>query len=92
MAEPKNIHSILASLPDTRIEGLKQLFWSELNYDHSNQTIPTPGWDPQLTDALAEKPVLFATAGNADGFHIIYIRLVTEKLFITAERDRKSVV
>ncbi len=82
----QQIHAILSSLPDTKMNGLKRLFWEELNYDHANLPIQTADWDEELRNKFAEPPVLFATAANEDAFHIIYARLANEKMSITLER------
>lgn len=84
--KPQTIHRKLSLLPSSGIDGLKQLFWEELNYDHANSPIPTTDWDLTLVENLAERPVLFATAANEDGFHIIYSRLTGDKMPIGRER------
>jgi len=66
------------------LEPLKQLFWSELNYDQINQPLSRQGWSQAAKEALAENPVLFAGSGD---FHVIYARLHSPgKLHITDER------
>lgn len=32
----QSIHDLLAGLPTRKLEALKQLFWSELNYERAN--------------------------------------------------------
>lgn len=86
MADTHKIRSILESLPVDKLEGLKNLFWSELNYEHANQALPAASWDAPLKDLLAATPALFATAGTGAAFHVIYIHIKSEKLFITTER------
>ena len=63
------------------IEPLKQLFWSELNYDQRNAPLSYQGGD-----TLAGDPILLATGGTDDAFHIIYVHLNTDRLLLTAER------
>lgn len=66
--------SVLALLQSCRgIEPLKQLFWSELNYDRVNQPLTRRGWKEGIASLLADDPVLFAS--GADAFHVIYARL-----------------
>jgi hypothetical protein len=54
------------------LDPLKQLFWTELNYERVNQPIPRRDWPKAAREALAEDPVLFAEAA---GLQIIYGRL-----------------
>ena len=68
------------------IEPLKELFWTELNYDRVNESLSRRGWPKTATGVLAEDPVLFASGGQGDEFHIIYSRLSSDRLFITHER------
>ena len=75
------IFSILKNLRG--LEPLKQLFWQYLNYDRINQPLPRQDWAESARRALAEDPVLFA---DANGFHILYCRLATDRLRLTDER------
>jgi len=65
-------------------EPLKQLFWTELNYDKINSPISRKGWGEQASGALVDDPVLFATGGK--DFHVIHARLKSEKLLMGMER------
>jgi type I restriction-modification system DNA methylase subunit len=65
-------------------ERLKRLFWTELNYDRANSPISRKGWGEQASSALADDPVLFATAGK--DFHVIHARLKSDKLLMGTER------
>ncbi len=69
------VQALLRALPTQKVAALKQLFWSELNYDRAGVTLPMTDWPDALRSLLAEAPQLFATAGEGDGFHIIYCRL-----------------
>jgi hypothetical protein len=62
------------------IEPLKELFWSQsqLNYSHVNQSLSRRGWGDAATQALAEDPVLFASGGADEAFHVIYARLAAD--------------
>ena len=53
-------------------EPMKELFWSRLNYDRVNQPLSTRGWTDNAAQPLAEDPVLFASGGDDDGFHVVY--------------------
>ncbi len=74
-------HSLLTKLRG--IDPLKQLFWQELNYHKVNQPLPRRDWSQDAAQALASDPLLFA---QADGFHIVYCQLSSEKLRLTEER------
>jgi len=79
----QSIQDLLTALPTQKLEALKQLFWSELNYARANAPLSTRAWTDGAAESLAEAPVLFATA--AEGFHIIYCRLAGN-LNLTTER------
>ena len=68
------------------IEPLRELFWTELNYDRRNHGIPRGDWGDTARNALVEDPLLFATAGIDDAFHVIYARLNADRLLLTLER------
>ncbi len=59
---------------------LKELFWSQLNYQRINEPISRRGWPALVSEALTESPVLFAAGGQDDAFQVIYCRLASEKL------------
>jgi hypothetical protein len=69
---------------------LKELFWSELNYQRVNQPISRRGWTDTAASALAEDPLLFASAGQDSGFHVIYARLPSDRLLLGHERPVAS--
>lgn len=52
------------------LDPLKQLFWSELNYERINQSLSRRGWTDTAAQALADDPVLFASGGQQDLFHV----------------------
>ena len=79
-----NIPNILKNLRG--IEPLRELFWTELNYDRQNEGISYQNWTDTAKNALAEEPILFATGGIGDAFHVIYARLNSDRLLLTAER------
>ena len=68
------------------IEPLKELFWRELNYDRQNDPISRESWTPRDISSTEDAPLLFATAGNNSEFQLIYTRLNSERLPLTAER------
>ena len=65
---------------------LKELFWSQLNYDRINQPLSRHNWTDTARQALAEDPLLFASGGEDGGFHIIYARLDSDRLALGLER------
>lgn len=85
MTRPERQQTVLEILKEFRgSEPLKQLFWSELNYNRVNTPLSRQKWSPTVAESLAADPVLFATGG--DGFHIIHSRLPTDKLLMGQER------
>lgn len=68
------------------IEPLRKLFWTELNYDRQNAELSRRDWGDTAKNALADNPILFATGGIDDAFHVIYARLNSDHLLLTAER------
>ncbi|MBM4047944.1 MAG: hypothetical protein FJ279_22820, partial [Planctomycetes bacterium] len=64
------------------LEPLKQLFWTELNYERVNEPLGRRGWSDTATSALAEDPVLFASGGKGSDFHVIYARLADDLLLL----------
>jgi len=71
------VHDILSDFRGT--EPLRQLFWTELNYDRADHALNRRGWNGE-GEALADDPVLLATGGQNQAFHIIYARLASDKL------------
>ena len=81
----ENTQDILSCLQNFQgIEALKQLFWIELNYNRDNS--PINNLPKSTADLVAEAPLVLATGGKNDDFHIIYVQLKTEKLRRTDER------
>ena len=65
-------------------EPLKQLFWSELNYERVNTQLSRRGWTDAVAGGLADDPLLLASGAN--DFHVIYSRLSSDKLLMGLER------
>ena len=83
MATTETILPILQNFQG--IESLKKLFWIELNYDRVNTHIDNL---PKSTaDLVAETPLCLATGGRDNDFHVIYVKLKTERLRKTDERQ-----
>ena len=84
---PNHQKNILSLLKNFRgIESLRELFWTELNYDRQNDRISRQDWGDTAKNALAEDPALFATGGTDDAFHVIYACLNSDRLLLTLER------
>ncbi|EDX75622.1 hypothetical protein MC7420_6277 [Coleofasciculus chthonoplastes PCC 7420] len=85
MRQPEFQQSILDILSSLQgLNPLKELFWSELNYDRENQPLSRRGWSDPVSHLLAEDPLLLASAGSE--FHIIYGRLQSERLLASDQR------
>ncbi len=87
MARPERQQAVLDILSGLKgLEPLKQLFWSELNYQRVNQPLFRRGWTESARGALADDPVLFAGGGENNDFYVIYARLASDKLLLGGER------
>ncbi len=62
------------------LNGLKRLFWEELNYERENRPLSVRRWPEPARMPLAEDPVLFASGGEDGAFHVVYCRLESDKL------------
>ena len=82
MPTPETILPILQNFRG--LEPLKQLFYVELNYNRAN--IPLDNLPESTVNLVAETPLVLATGGKRNDFHIIYTHLNTEKLRKTDER------
>jgi len=80
----QSVHNLLKQF--TGLEPLKQLLWSELNYQRVNQPLSRRDWSTTAATALAEDPILFASGGQDDTFHVIYARLANNQLLLGQER------
>ena len=84
---PNRQENILALVENFQgLDPLRELFWTELNYDRQNEGIPRGDWTDTARNALADDPVLFATGGPEEDFHVIYARLNSDRLLLTLER------
>jgi len=81
MAEVERLQKIQDILKDMRgLDGLKRLFWQELNYERENKPLSTRQWSESAKGSLAEDPILFASGGEDSVFHVVYCRLASEEL------------
>jgi len=87
MARIERQQSVLTILQNLRdLDGLKKLFWEELNYERENRPLSMRGWPDPARKALAGDPILFASGGEDQAFHVIYCRLATAGLQRNLER------
>jgi len=91
MPQRERQQSVLTLLKDLRgLDPLKELFWSELNYERVNEPLSRRTWTDTAAQALAEDPVLFAGGGSSNDFHVIYARLASNQLLLGQERPASS--
>ncbi len=87
MLQRERQQTVLELLRDLRgLEPLKELFWSELNYERVNQPLSRRDWTDTAAKALREDPILFAGGGENNEFHVIYARLASNQLLLGSER------
>ncbi len=85
--QPTRQPEVYQLLPNLQgLNPLKRLFWTELGYERVNQPLPRADWTPTERGSVAEDPILFASAGTDNDFHVIYVRLQGDRLRLTDER------
>ncbi len=67
-------------------DALKKLFWEELNYERENRPLSPRRWPDAARQALADDPVLLASGGDENAFHVVYCRLASPELKRGLER------
>lgn len=82
--EKQSVLEILQNL--NSLDGLKKLFWERLSFERENRTLDASKWAEGNKKGLDGNPILFASAGEDKGFHIIYCKLNSEKLLRSYER------
>jgi hypothetical protein len=70
-----------------REKSLKDLFWSQLNYNRVNQELSLRNWSDRLASELAENPLVLASGGNNNDFRVIYSRFKSDRLLKQKERE-----
>src|SRR3972149_8405958 len=80
----QTVLNILRNLRD--LGGLKKLWWGELNYQRENKPLSMRGWPDSARKALVDDPILFASGGEENAFHVVYCRLASESLQRSLER------
>jgi hypothetical protein len=87
MAQIERQQAVLHILQNLwNLDGLKKLFWEELNYERQNKPLSTRGWPDSTRSALVDDPILFASGGEDDAFHVVYCRLASIGLQRNLER------
>jgi hypothetical protein len=65
-----------------REKSLKDLFWSQLNYDRVNQELSRRNWNDHIASELTDNPLLLASGGTNNDFRVIYSRLKGDRLLV----------
>ena len=79
--------SILNSLQNLKsLDALKKLFWSQLNYEQVNKELSRRKLSDIVANELTDDPLLLASGGANNAFHVIYARLSSEELSRQSER------
>ena len=79
--------SILNSLQNLKsLDALKKLFWSQLNYERVNKELSRRKLTDVVANELTDDPLLLASGGANNAFHVIYARLSSEELSRQSER------
>lgn len=87
MADKSRQENVLRLLQGLRgIEPLKELVWRELGYTRKMEGLSRRELSESARAALADDPVLFATAGAEDKFQVIYSKLSSDQLRLGDER------
>ena len=87
MVREKKQREVLAILQNLRdMDGLKRLFWQALNCERQNKPLSMRSWPESIKTLFADDPVLFASGGEDNAFHVIYCRMATTSLLRSQER------
>jgi type I restriction-modification system DNA methylase subunit len=65
---------------------MKKLFWTLLNYDQVNKPTSRRGWPDAASSVLQEDPLVLASGGEKNDFHVVYSRLAKDRLSLADER------
>lgn len=87
MAQPGRQQEVLNILQGLHsLDALKKLFWEELNYERENRPLSPRRWPDTARRLLADDPILFASGGDENAFHVVYCRLASPELKRGQER------
>jgi hypothetical protein len=79
-AHNQRVLDLLSEVPTRGLDGVRELFCTELNYAYCDETLPVHRWPQGVQDSLAEPPRVIAHSTAPDGFEIIYVRLAPEQV------------
>ncbi len=79
----QSIYDRLSAIPQVGLAAVKELLWTDLNYDYANAPISARSWPEGTQNLLAGDPLLLAQHGD---FHVIHTPLAAG-LTVTAERQ-----
>ncbi len=83
----KRKQTVLKLLEQLRgLDTLKELCWTELNYERENKPLSMRSWPDSARNALLDDPILFASGGEDHAFHVVYCRLASDSLQRNLER------
>ena len=92
-ATEQRVYDLLHRMPGDGLAAVKQLFWTELNYDRVNAPLSRRNWPGRAAAALADDPHILAHHKSHFGtFEIIHAQLTPSQvsrgfpLSLTAER------
>jgi hypothetical protein len=72
----QRVYDLLDHMPDNGLDAVKQLFWTELNYDRANEPLSTRQWPEGVQVLLHQPPLLLARNASEYGpFDVIYCTL-----------------
>ncbi|MBN1584237.1 MAG: class I SAM-dependent DNA methyltransferase, partial [Anaerolineae bacterium] len=92
----QRVYGLLQNMPTAGLEAVKQLFWTELNYDRANEPLSIRDWPERVECLIDGAPLLLAQATSSFGdFDVIYARLsadqrgcdATQSMSLAAERQ-----
>ena len=81
----KSVKKSLLNL--NREKSLKDLFWSQLNYDRVNKELSCRNWNNAIASELVSDPLLLASGGKNNDFRVIYSRLKGDRISKQKERE-----
>jgi hypothetical protein len=89
----QRVYDLLAAMPSQGMNAVKELFWTELNYDRADELLSSRDWPKLAQKVLADAPRILAHHASQYGdFEVIYVPLSKEQagrtfpLSLTAER------
>jgi len=62
--KPEKIQYLIKKLPKKDENALKELFWTELNFNQADDLISVQDWPESLTELLASPPCFIASVAH----------------------------